>query len=161
MAMIDVAFCTAVVRGMQEREQSARLCAHGSSKVVLLAVLLEQPVERLLLAHGELARLDARVVHAQERVDVVHRLRAHVRELLDLRGDVLDLLVGELQAELLDAALDRVPAREPVPDRDVAREAEVLGLEDLIGRRVIENGLGVNTSLVRESTVTAIMKSRV
>ena len=63
--------------------------------MVLLAVLLEQPIERLLLAHGELARLDARVVHTQERVDVVHRLRAHVRELLDLRGCILDLDYGD------------------------------------------------------------------
>ena len=79
--------------------------------MVLLAVLLEQPVERLLLAHGELARLDAGVVHAQERVDVVHRLRAHVRELLDLGRRVLDLLICELEAELLDTRLDGVPAR--------------------------------------------------
>ena len=124
-------------------------------------MLLEQPVERRVLADLERAALDAAVVHAQQAVDVVHALRAHVRELLDLGGDVLNLVVGELEAELLDTALDGVPAGEAVADRDVAGEAEVLGLEDLIGRRVIENGLGVNTSLVRESTVTAIMKSRV
>ena len=54
-------------------------------------MLLEQPVKSLLLAHGELAGLDARVVHTEERVDVVHRLRTYVRELLDLGCDVLNL----------------------------------------------------------------------
>ena len=71
-----------------------RSCADGLGPLgrrLALAVLAEQPVEGLLLADRELARLDARVVHTQERVDVVHRLRADVRELLDLGGDVLDL----------------------------------------------------------------------
>ena len=67
-------------------------CVHsGNNLGRLFAVLFEQPVEGLLLADGELAGLDARVVHAQQRVDVIHRLRAHVRELLDLRRRVLDL----------------------------------------------------------------------
>ena len=54
-------------------------------------MLLEQPVQSLLLTDGELAGLDARVVHTKERVHVVHRLRADIRKLLDLGGDVLDL----------------------------------------------------------------------
>ena len=71
------------------------------------------------------------------------------------------LIVGQLQTKLLNTALDSVPAGKTVTNGDISGETEVLGLEDLIGRRVIENGLGVNTSLVRESTVTAIMKSKV
>ena len=54
-------------------------------------MLLEQAVESLLLASDKFAGLDARVIDTEERVDVVHRLGADVRELLDLGGDVLDL----------------------------------------------------------------------
>ena len=112
-----------------------------------------------MLADLELARLDAGVVDAKQGVDVVHGLGAHVCELLDLGGDVLDLVVGEREAELLDTALDRVPAREPVPDRDVARETEVLRLKDLIGRRVVEDGFSVDAGLVGEGTVAAAFRA--
>ena len=37
---------------------------------------------------------------------------------------------------------------------DVAGETEVLRLEDLVGGGVVEDGLGVNTGLVGEGTVT-------
>lgn len=54
-------------------------------------VLGEELVEDLARANGELAGLDGRMVHAQHGVDILHRLRAHVRELLDLGRRVLDL----------------------------------------------------------------------
>lgn len=41
------------------------------------------------------------------------------------------------------------------PDGDVALEAEVLGLEDLVGRGVVQDRLGVDTGLVRECAITA------
>lgn len=66
-------------------------CISAARRVAHLAVLAEKAVERLLLADRELAGLDARVVYTQQRVDVVHRLCAHVRELLDLRCRVFDL----------------------------------------------------------------------
>ena len=43
-----------------------------------------------------------------------------------------------------------------MPDGDVARETEVFGLEDFVGRGIVEDGLGVDTSLVRESTVATM-----
>ena len=79
----------AIARARALRGDGARVAA--ARRVARLAVLAEEAVERLLLADRELAGLDARVVHAQQRVDVIHRLRAHVRELLDLRRRVLDL----------------------------------------------------------------------
>ena len=75
----------------------------------------EETVERLLLAHHELAGLDAGVVHTQNGVDVVERLCAHVCELLNLRGHVLDLVVREREVELFDTRLDGVPAGQTVP----------------------------------------------
>ena len=54
-------------------------------------MLLQETIECFLLANSELAGLDTRVVDTEERVDVVHGLRAHVGELLDLGGRVLDL----------------------------------------------------------------------
>ena len=64
-----------------------------------------------------------------------------------------DLLVGELEAKLLNTALDGVPAGQTVTDGDVASETEVLGLEDLVRRRVVEDRLGVDARLVRERAV--------
>jgi hypothetical protein len=66
-------------------------------------MLLKQSVQGFLLSDLESAGLDARMVYTQQRVDVVHGLRAHVGELLDLGRGVLDLLVGEFEPKLLDA----------------------------------------------------------
>lgn len=66
-------------------------------------MFLEQSVQGFLLSDLESAGLDARMVYTQQRVDVVHGLRAHVGELLDLGRGVLDLLVGEFEPKLLDA----------------------------------------------------------
>lgn len=54
-------------------------------------MLAQEAVEGLLLPDDERTRLNAGVVQTQDSVDVVERLRAHIRELLDLRGHVLDL----------------------------------------------------------------------
>ena len=101
------------------------------------------------------------MIDTEEGVDVVHRLGADIRELLDLGGDILDLVISELEAELLDTALDGVPASETVTDRDVSGETKVFWLEDLIGRGVVQDGLGVDTGLVGERTITTgcIVKS--
>ena len=117
------------------------------------AVFAEQSVEGLPLSDLEGARLDTRMVHAQERIDVVHGLCAHVGELLDLGRGVLDLLVGEFEPELLDARLDGVPAGQAVSDGHVACEAKVLWLENLVRGRVVEDRFGVNAGLVRECDV--------
>lgn len=57
----------------------------------LVAVLFEETVKCLLLSDGEFAGLDARVIHPEEGVNVIHGLCADVRELLDLGGGILDL----------------------------------------------------------------------
>jgi hypothetical protein len=109
------------------------------------------------LTDGKLAGLDAGVIDTEQGVDVIHGLRADVGELLDLGGDVLDLVVGEREAELLNTALDRVPAGETVADRNIAGKTEVLRLENLVSRGVVEDGLGVDTGLVSERTVATII----
>ena len=103
----------------------------------------------------------------------------NVSKLLDLGSSILDLeregqlfgvglgqastnlIISELQAQLLDTALDSIPASETVTDRDVSGETKVFWLEDLIGRGVVQDGLGVDTSLVGERTITTgcIVKS--
>lgn len=95
----------------------------------------------------------ARMVYTQQRVDVVHGLGADVGELLDLGRSILDLLVGEFEPELLDARLDGIPTGQAMPDGHIAREPEVFWSEDLVGRRVVEDRFGVNSSLVRECDI--------
>jgi hypothetical protein len=41
-----------------------------------------------------------------------------------------------------------------VPDRNISGEAKVFRLENLVGGWVVQDGLGVNTSLVGESTIS-------
>ena len=65
-----------------------------------------------------------------------------------------DLIVGKLQTELLNTALDSIPASETVTDRNITSETEIFGLEDLVCRGVVQDSLGVNTGLMGESTVT-------
>src|SRR6266404_783663 len=101
-------------------------------------VLSEQAVQSFFLPDFECTRLDARMVHTQKRVDVIHGLSAHISKLLDLRRGIFDLGITELQPELLDAGLDCVPTGQAMSDRDVAREAKILRFEDFIGRRVVE-----------------------
>lgn len=75
----------------------------------MASVLALDRVMDILGAHlGVIVELT--VVVLQKQIDVLDRLRAHVGELLDLRGDLLDLVVVELEAELLHAVLDRVPS---------------------------------------------------
>lgn len=69
----------------------ARVTTGIARTLCLLAMLAQEAVQRLLLANRELARLDAGMVHPEQRVDVVHGLRADVCELLDLGSSVLDL----------------------------------------------------------------------
>ena len=55
---------------------------------------------------------------------------------------------------MLDTALDSIPASETVTNRNVSGETKVFRLENLIGRGVVQNGLGVDTGLVGERTIT-------
>lgn len=43
-----------------------------------------------------------------------------------------------------------------IPNGNVARQAEIFRLEDLVRARIVENSLGVDTRLVRECTVSAV-----
>ena len=54
-------------------------------------MLLEESIKSILLANGKLARLNTRVVHTQEGVYVVHRLRTDIGEFLDFGSGILDL----------------------------------------------------------------------
>ena len=63
---------------------------------------------------------------------------------------LLDLVIRHDQAELPDPRLDRVPARQPRREVDVASQAKVGGVENLIGAGVVENRLGVDAGLVGE-----------
>lgn len=43
-----------------------------------------------------------------------------------------------------------------LPNGHVSRETEVLGLENFISARVVEDCLGMNTGLVRECTISPV-----
>lgn len=63
---------------------------------------------------------------------------------------LLDLLIRHAQAELANSRLDGVPARQARSEVDVAGQTKVCGVEDLVCARIVEDGLGVDTGLVRE-----------
>lgn len=118
-------------------------------------MLAQQLVELLRLSNVQHTTRNRRVVHTQYSVNVFHTLGSDVRELLDLGCRVLDLLIGKSELELLNTALDGVPAGETVSDGDVSGQTKVLGPQDLVGAGVVENRLGVDTGLVRKRTISA------
>jgi len=79
---------------------------------------------------------------------------ADVCEGLDLGGAELDLGVCHCEGELFDAGLDCVPAGQAGGEVDVTLHAKVGRVNNLVGGRVGENGLGVDTSLVGEGGET-------
>ena len=54
-------------------------------------MLPEKAVQSFLLANRELSGLNAGVIDAKQRVNVVHRLCTDVCQFLDLGGSILDL----------------------------------------------------------------------
>lgn len=54
-------------------------------------MLLKERIESFLLANSKLARLDARVVHTQEGVHVIHRLCTDIGKLLNFGSSILNL----------------------------------------------------------------------
>src|SRR5690606_14990296 len=68
---------------------------------------------------------------------------------------LLALGIGHVKIELLYSALDGVPASQPRRKVDIASDTEVGRVDDLVCARVVENSLGVDTSLVGEGAETS------
>lgn len=123
----------------------------SSGLISLLGLLLRK---LLLLLFGEvnqrlvLAGLEVTVVSADDGISVVDGNRTDVGQLLDLGGTLLKLRVGHVDVELFATRLDRVPASETRREVDVAGHAEVGRVDDFVGGGVVEDGLGVDASLV-------------
>jgi len=115
----------------------------------LLLLLLSKLEERLLLGSVEVV-----VVSADNAVGVIDGERTDIGHGLDLEGHSLDLGIGHVEAKLLSTRLDGVPAGETRGEVDVTAHAEVLRVDDLVGGRVVEDGLGVDTGLVGEGAET-------
>ena len=111
-------------------------CTHHAALRVLDSVQLDAPQARLA------------VIVAQQPVHVVQAELLLVGQGLDVRRDLLDLIVVQVELQLLGAVLDGVPAGQAVGDADVARHPKGLRVEDLVGLRVVEDGLGVDAGLV-------------
>lgn len=67
---------------------------------------------------------------------------------------LLDLVVGHVQSELLNTTLDGVPASQSRGEVNISGHAKVSRVDDLVCARLVEDGLGVDTSLVGEGTET-------
>lgn len=81
----------------------------------------------------QLSRLQGQVEAADDGVGIIDSNRPYISQCLDLGGTVLDLLVGHSEAQLLHTSLDSVPACQTGCEVDVAGEAEVGGVQDLVG----------------------------
>lgn len=79
----------------------------------------------------------------------------NISKLLDLGCALLALGIGHVKVELLYSALDGVPASQPRRKVDIASDTEVGRVDDLVCARVVENSLGVDTSLVGEGAETS------
>ncbi|KAH3668641.1 hypothetical protein OGAPHI_002395 [Ogataea philodendri] len=106
------------------------------------------------LSFGAARHGDVRVVLFDDRVHILDVERSHITHLLDLVGDLLDLVVRQVEVQLLDSALDSVPSRQSVGKVDVSGESEIFRIQDLVGGWVGQDSLGVNTGLVGEGAET-------
>src|SRR6266566_590933 len=86
----------------------------------------------------------------EERIQLIHRERAGVREGLDAAGDLAQLVLAELESELLRAVVDRVLSGQSVRHVDRPREAEVRRVQDLVAVGIEVDGLRVHPGLVVE-----------
>ena len=75
------------------------------------------------------------VIVAQEHIDIIQTEVLLIGQRLDLRGDDLDLIVGQVKLQLLGPLLDGVPAGQPMGDVHVAGQPEVGRIQDLVGAR--------------------------
>jgi hypothetical protein len=82
---------------------------------------------------------------------IVNVQRPDVSQLLDLGRALLALGVGHVEVQLLHSALDGVPSGQPRSEVDISGDAEVRGVDDLVGARVVEDSLSVDAGLVGES----------
>jgi len=127
--------------------------------------------------------LKMKVVSSDDRIGVVDSYRPDVSQSLDLVGSnpkksiisingavtevlihgcggcggyihFLALLVVHDETELRYSGLDGVPAGEPGSEVDVAGQAEVRRVENLVRAGVVKDGLGVDTGLVGEGAET-------
>jgi hypothetical protein len=64
----------------------------------------------------------------------------------------LDLIIGHVEAKLSYSRLDGVPACQARRKVDIASQAKIGRVENLICAGVVEDGLGVDASLVGEGT---------
>lgn len=116
-----------------------------------LSLLLSSQVQERVV----LTRLDVAVVRTDDAVSIIDSDGPDVSKGLDLEGAFLVLVVGHLDVELLGTRLDGVPAGQTRSEVNVAGHAKVGGVDDLVGAGVVQDGLGVDTSLVGEGTETS------
>lgn len=116
-----------------------------------LSLLLSRKVKkRLVLSHLEVA-----VVRPNNAVSIIHGNWTDVCEGLDLEGAFLALGVGQDQVELLSSRLDRIPPGQSGSEVNISSHAEIGRIDNLVGAWVVENSLGVDTSLVGECAIAS------
>jgi hypothetical protein len=75
---------------------------------------------------GALGRAEDLFVELTEKgVDFFDTERLDISKLLDAGSHLLDFIVGEGNAELLDTVLDGIPASESVSNRDIASHSTI------------------------------------
>ena len=127
---------------------------HSAELLLCLSELLG-----LLISHAGQERLlllsvQVVVVGTDDRVGVIKRNLADIGYGLDLGCALLVLRISHLESKLLSTRLDSIPASKSAGKVDVTGHAEVLRVDDLVSRGVVQNGLGVDTSLVSEGAET-------
>lgn len=87
-------------------------------------------------------------------IHIVNVQRPNISQSLNVSRALLALRIGHVQVQLLNSALDGIPAGQTRGEVDVSSETKIGGVDDFIGTRIREDGLGVDTSLVGEGAET-------
>src|SRR5690349_11468629 len=137
----------------------ARRRARGSTAIAVakLNVGARHPSAAGLGAElDQLPRARGRALGAQhERLDVaVEELLLLVRERLELLEHPVELRLIELEAERLHTLAERMPAAVLAEHQVAAREAYILGAQNLIRARVLEHAVLMDAALVCEGVLS-------
>jgi hypothetical protein len=91
----------------------------------------------------------------QKNIHIINVQWPDIGQLFDLGRAFLALSISQVQAQLLNSALDGIPAGQPGCEMDISGDSEIGRIDDFVGAWVRQDGLGMNTSLMGEGTETS------
>jgi hypothetical protein len=108
--------------------------------VRLHSISIHNTMGKALLSRRDihLATMNVEVEASNDRIRVIDSNRPHIGKRLDLGGDLLALLIRQIEAQLAYTCLDRVPAGQSRCEVHVSGQSKIVRVEDLVRGWIVE-----------------------